>query len=61
MKTLLTILVVLVILVPYMLFKFVCNPIGSVKQMWLDWKMINGDWNDYSPAHTKTKEKKTKR
>ena len=61
MRTLLTFIALSVILVPYMLYKFVCNPIGCIKQMIADWKFINGDWYDNPPAHSKTKEKKTKR
>lgn len=45
-KTILTLIVILVILSPYLLFKFICNPIGCIKQMRADWKLVNGDFDD---------------
>ena len=61
MKTLLTIIVVSVILLPYFVIKFIMNPVGSIRVMRENWKFVNGDWNDITPAHPKTKEKKAKR
>ena len=61
MKTLLTIIVVSVILLPYFVIKFIMNPVGSIRVMIENWRFVNGDWNDITPAYTETKEKKAKR
>lgn len=61
MKTLLTIIVVSVILLPYFVIKFIMNPVASVRVMIENWKFVNGDWRDNPPAYTETKEKKAKR
>jgi hypothetical protein len=59
-KICLTILLVLVIMSPYLLYKFVRSPIGSIKSLRDDWKMINGDWfYDYTSTHTEKKSKET--
>jgi hypothetical protein len=61
MKTTLTIIAVFVILTPYLIFKFVCNPIGCIKQMRANWKLVNGDFYDYPSSYTEEEEKETKR
>jgi hypothetical protein len=60
MKTTLTIIAIFVILSPYLMFKFVCNPIGCIKQMRANWKLVNGDFYDY-PSLYAEEEKETKR
>jgi hypothetical protein len=61
MKTILTIIAVFVILSPYLMFKFVCNPIGCIKQMRANWKLVNGDFYDYPSIYAEEEEKETKR
>jgi hypothetical protein len=61
MKTILTIIAIFVILSPYLMFKFVCNPVGCIKQMWANWKLVNGDFCDYPSIYSKEEEKKAKR
>jgi CxxC motif-containing protein len=60
-KTILTIIAVLVIMSPYLIIKFVCNPIGCIKQMRANWKFVYGDSCDYPSLYCKDEEKKTKR
>lgn len=46
MRTLITAFFVLLAIVPYMLFKFLMNPIKCIKYMIADWKFVmNGDDN----------------
>lgn len=61
MNRLLTFTILFVILVPYLMIRFVRHPLTCIKNMRDDWRMINGDWYDYTPTHSETKEKKTKR
>lgn len=55
---LLTFTILFVILVPYLMIKFVRHPLACLKSMRDDWRMVNGD---YTSTYSETEEKETKR
>lgn len=55
---LLTFTILFVIMVPYLMYKFVKHPLVCLKGMRDDWRMVNGD---YTSTYSETEEKETKR